>query len=167
MAVACASAGAKRGQSVLIAIALFKLVKATLLIAVGVGALKLVHASDAAATLRHAVSAVRFDPNNQLIHGVIAKVSGLDARRLHELSLGTFVYAAVFLVEGTGLLLRKHWAEYLTTFMTASFIPFEIYELWREPSVMKGIAIVVNVLIVVYLARRLWSPKAREHASRA
>jgi uncharacterized membrane protein (DUF2068 family) len=111
------------------------------------------------------VSALRFDPNNQVIHGVIAKISGLDARRLHELSLGTFVYAAVFLVEGTGLLLRKHWAEYLTTLMTASFIPFEIYELVHQPSIMKGIAIALNTLIVVHLARRLWpQSKTAAHA---
>ena len=102
------------------------------------------------------MSALRFDPNDRLIHGVIASISGLDARRLHELSLGTFMYAAVFLVEGTGLLLRKHWAEYLTTLMTASFIPFEIYELWHRPSTMKGGAIALNTLIVVYLAQRLW-----------
>jgi uncharacterized membrane protein (DUF2068 family) len=152
--------GPERGQGVLRAIALFKLFKAALLIAIGIGALSLVHDDDVAATLREGVSALRFDPNNQLIHGAIAKISGLDTRRLHELSLGTFVYAAVFLVEGTGLLLRKHWAEYLTTLMTASFIPFEIYELWHHPSSMKAVAIVLNALIVWYLARRLWPPRS-------
>jgi uncharacterized membrane protein (DUF2068 family) len=156
----------KSGQRVLFAIALFKLAKATLLIAVGVGALSLVHDPDAAATLRRAVTALRFDPSNQLIHGVIAKISGLDARRLHEVSLGTFVYAAVFLVEGTGLLLRKHWAEYLTTLMTASFIPFEVYELAHQPSITKGMAIALNTLIAVYLARRIWKQKADKHARR-
>ena len=158
----------RRSHGVLFAIALFKLVKATLLIAVGAGALSLVHDADAAASLRHTALALRFDPNNQVIHGVIAKISGLDARRLHELSLGTFVYAAVFLVEGTGLLLRKHWAEYLTTLMTASFIPFEIYEFVHQPSIMKGIAIVLNTLIVVYLGQRLWPPsKTGAHAPQA
>lgn len=157
----------RHGDGVLLAIALFKLFKATLLVALGIAALALADDSNAVATLRHVVAAVRFDPDNRLIHGAISKISGMDAHRLHELSLGTFVYAAVFLVEGVGLLLRKHWAEYLTTLVTASFIPFEIYEQCQEPSVMKGFAIGVNALIVVYLARRLWPVKARRQARAA
>jgi uncharacterized membrane protein (DUF2068 family) len=72
------------------------------------------------------------------------------------LSIGTFVYAAIFLVEGAGLLLRKRWAEFLTVFVTASFIPLEIYEIVRKPSPLKGVGILVNVLIVAYLVVRLW-----------
>ncbi len=145
----------QRGAGVLLAIALFKLVKAALLIAIGCGALSLVHDPDAAATLRHLVGSLRIDPHNHFIHGVIGKISGLDAPRLEALSAGTFLYAAVFLVEGTGLLLRKRWAEYLTTIITGSFIPFEIYELAQEPSVPKVAGIAINVLIVIYLGFRL------------
>jgi len=71
------------------------------------------------------------------------------------LAVGTFVYAAVFLVEGTGLLLRKRWAEYLTTIVTASFVPFELYEMAHTPSVLKAAGIALNVAIVVYLIVRL------------
>jgi uncharacterized membrane protein (DUF2068 family) len=145
----------QRGSGVLLAIALFKLVKAMLLIALGCGALSLVHDPHSSATLRHLVGAFRIDPDNHFIHGVISKISGLDARRLEALSLGTFVYAAVFLVEGIGLLLRKRWAEYLTTVITASFIPFEVYELVHQPSVLKVAGIATNVAIVVYLGIRL------------
>ena len=142
------------------AIALFKLVKSAALIALGVGALMLVHDGDAYSTLCHVVSELRLDPDNRAIHAAISKISGLDARRLGELSVGTFVYAAVFLVEGTGLLLRKRWAEYLTTVVTGSFIPFEIYEMVRHPSVLKASGIVVNALIVLYLVLRLVKSKA-------
>ncbi len=144
-----------RGARVLFAIALFKLLKATLLVAIGCGALSLVHDPNAAATLRHTASALRIDPDNHLLHGVITKVSGLDARRLEAVSAGTFVYAAVFVVEGIGLLLRKRWAEYLTTLVTGSFIPLEIYELVQQPSVLKVVGIGVNALIVAYLGNRL------------
>lgn len=140
----------------LLAIALFKLVKATLLIALGIGALSLVHDPDAAATLRGVVADFRVDPQNAFIHRTITRISGLDTKRLEALSVGTFVYAAVFLVEGTGLLFRKRWAEYLTTLVTLSFIPFEVYEMAHHPSVLKATGIGVNALIVVYLAIRLW-----------
>ena len=146
----------QRGAGVLLAIALFKLVKASLLIVLGVGALSLVHDHDVAATLRDVVAEFRVDPQNAFIHRTITRISGLDAKRLEELSVGTFVYAAVFLVEGTGLLFRKRWAEYLTTLVTLSFIPFEVYEMVHHPSVLKAVGIGVNALIVAYLAIRLW-----------
>jgi uncharacterized membrane protein (DUF2068 family) len=147
----------------MLAIALFKMAKSAALITLGVGGLMLVHDGHAYSTLCHVVSELRLDPDNRAIHAAIAKLSGLDARRLGELSVGTFVYAAVFLVEGTGLLLRKRWAEYLTTVVTGSFIPFEIYEMVRHPSVLKASGIVVNALIVLYLVLRLVKSKADGH----
>jgi uncharacterized membrane protein (DUF2068 family) len=139
----------QRGPGVILAIALFKLVKSAALITLGVGALMLVHDGDAYSSLCHVVSELRLDPDNRAIHAAISKISGLDARRLGELSVGTFVYAAC-LVEGTGLLLRKRWAEYLTTVVTGSFSPFEIYEMLRHPSVLKASGIAVNALILLY-----------------
>jgi uncharacterized membrane protein (DUF2068 family) len=154
----------RRGTGVLLAIALFKLVKALVLIAVGVGALSLVKNNDTVTMLRHAVNALRMDPNNRLFDRAVSAVSGLDRKKLEEVGIGTFVYAAVFLVEGTGLLLRKRWAEYLTTIVTTSFVPLEIWELVRKPSPFKVIGLVVNVLIVVYLALRLWHERQERGA---
>jgi uncharacterized membrane protein (DUF2068 family) len=145
----------RRGAGVLLGIALFKLVKAATLIALGIGAFSLVHDTQAYATLCHVVRQLRLDPNNHLINRAIGKLSGLDRRRLEELGVGTFVYAAVFLVEGSGLLLRKRWAEYLTIVVTASFIPFELYEMLEKPSALKAAGIVVNALIVAYLVVRV------------
>lgn len=144
-----------KSPGALLAIAVFKIVKSATLVAVGVCALLLVRDGNTYAALVHGVNQLRLDPDNHYIHAAISKVSGLDDRRLEALSLGTFVYAAVFLVEGTGLLLRKRWAEYLTTIVTTSFIPFECYELWHEPSVLKAAGIALNLAIVVYLALRL------------
>ena len=76
---------------------------------------------------------------------------------LRELSVGTFIYAALFVTEGVGLLLRKRWAEYFTLITTGGFIPLEIYELARHFSVAKVVVTVINVLIVWYLAMRMRS----------
>jgi len=139
----------------LLAIAAFKLVKALLLVGLGVAALVLARDSASWHTLQQVADALRFGPDNQLIHRAVAGLSGLSARRLEELGLATFVYAGVFTTEGVGLLLRKRWAEYLTTIVTASFVPFELYELVHKPSWLKLLGLLVNALIVVYLARRL------------
>jgi uncharacterized membrane protein (DUF2068 family) len=134
-------------------IGVFKLVKALLLIAVGIGALSLRHNHDGA--IGGWIHALVFDPHGRLFHEAIEKVSGLDTRQLAGIAIGSLVYAAVFAVEGVGLLLRRGWAEVLTVIITTSFIPLEIYELIEHGSWRKIGVIVVNALIVVYLVRRL------------
>jgi uncharacterized membrane protein (DUF2068 family) len=145
----------RRGPGALLAIAIFKLLKAVLLVGLGVAALFLARDSASWATLERFADALRFGPDNRLIDRALAALSGLSARRLEELSIATFIYAAVFTTEGAGLLMGKRWAEYLTTLVTASFIPFELYELIHGPSALKVLGLLVNGLIVVYLARRL------------
>jgi uncharacterized membrane protein (DUF2068 family) len=157
----------QRSAGVLIAIAVFKLVKAAALIAIGVGAFRLVHGGDAQDMLRRLVNDLRMDPNDRLFNHVIGRLSGLDRHKLEELGIGTFVYAGVFLVEGTGLALRKRWAEYLTTIVTGSFIPLEVFEMVRKPSVPKVLGILVNVLIVVYLVLRLRHERREQGPDRA
>lgn len=135
-------------------IAAFKLLKALGLIAVGVGALRLLH-KDVAAIAEHWINMFRVDPHNHFIDLLLEKLAILDDRRLKELSIGTFVYAAVFLLEGVGLALRKRWAEYFTIITTSSLLPIEIYELARRVSIGRSIALLINVAVVAYLIYEL------------
>lgn len=145
---------------VLILIGLFKLVKALLLIVVGIGAIHFMH-RDLADTVTHWVRLLRFDPDNRHIHGFLVRIFRLTPKQLRELSVGTFLYAGLFLTEGAGLLLRKHWAEYFTIITTGLFIPLELYELARHFTWIKVAVTVVNVLIVWYLVARVRSRKKR------
>ena len=78
------------------------------------------------------------DPDNRYIHGILVRIFRVTPKQLKELSVGTFIYAGLFLTEGMGLLLRKHWAEYFTIITTGLFIPLEIYELVRHFTVTKA-----------------------------
>jgi uncharacterized membrane protein (DUF2068 family) len=154
----------ERGRKALLAIAIFKLLKATALVATGVAALSLAHDSTSFLTLQRVAEHIKLGPDNRLVDRALAAIWGLDAKKLEELGLGTFVYAAVFLTEGTGLLLRRRWAEYLTTIVTASFIPFEVYELARGFSALKVAGLGVNVAIVAYLLARILAKRAPQRA---
>ena len=131
-------------------IAAFKLLKALALIAVGVGALRLLH-KDVAAIAEHWINMFQVDPHNHFIDLLLTKLANVDDRRLKELSLGTFVYAGIFLVEGVGLALKKRWAEYFTIITTSSLLPIEIYELMRRVSVGRSLALAINLGVVAYL----------------
>ena len=142
--------GTKPHSRGLMLIAVFKLLKGLVLIAVGVGALHLLH-KDVATVVDHWINAFRVDPHNRFIHWLLAKVPLVDDKKLKELSIGTFIYAGIFLTEGTGLALRKRWAEYFTIITTGSFLPLEVYEIIHHVTAAKIVALIINIAVVVYL----------------
>jgi len=135
-------------------IAAFKLLKGLALLALGIGALKLLH-MDVAAVVEHWINIFQVDPHSHYIQLLLAKLSIVDDRRLEELSVGTFIYSAIFLAEGVGLALGKRWAEYLTIVTTASLLPLEVYELVKHVGIGKGVALVINLAVVAYLILEL------------
>jgi len=144
----------KSSQKVLRLIAVFKLLKASILIAVGVGAFKLLH-KDVADAVEHWVELLRLDPNNHFIDAALEKASDISPGRIKELGLGSMVYAGLFLTEGIGLWLEKRWAEWLTVIITSSLVPIEIYEIHRHPTPVKIAALLINLAIVAYLVYRI------------
>jgi len=132
----------------------FKIVEGTLLLAIALGALRLIH-HDSAAILLHWIAFLRVDPANIFIHRLLDKVELLNDHKLREFSIGTFIYAGLRLTEGFGLAYRQRWAEYFTILLTSSFIPLELFELHRHVSVPKLIVLLLNVAIVPYLIYEL------------
>ena len=135
-------------------IAAYKLLKSLALLALGIGALNLLH-KDVAAVAEHWINIFQVDPHSHYIRLLLAKLSIVDDQRLRELSAGTFIYSAIFLTEGVGLALGKRWAEYLTIVTTASLLPLEVYEIARQASIGKGVVLVINLAVVAYLIREL------------
>jgi uncharacterized membrane protein (DUF2068 family) len=127
-------------------IALFKLIKGLLLVAIGIGAFRLLH-RDVADTVMRWVNILRVDPDNRFIHAALTRVLSISPKQLKVTSAGTFIYAALLLTEGTGLLLRKRWAEYFTIITTGGLVPLEVYELSRHVTAVK---IVVLALYAHY-----------------
>jgi uncharacterized membrane protein (DUF2068 family) len=144
----------KTGDRTLRLIAVFKLIKAFALVVVGVTALKLIH-ENAAATLTEWITRVGLNPDGRHIDKVLGKIAGLPPSKFKELGVGSFVYAALFFIEGTGLWLGKRWAEWFTVLITGSLVPLEIYELIRHPTLGKGLALLINIAVVIYLLLRI------------
>jgi uncharacterized membrane protein (DUF2068 family) len=135
-------------------IAGFKLLKGLLLLALAIGALKLLNQS-VEDQVSGWLAALRVDPDNHYVHSALGKLANLDNHKLEAISAGSFFYAAILLTEGTGLFLGKRWAEYFTIIATGSFIPLEVYELIKKVSVAKLAALIINVAVVFYLIVRV------------
>ncbi|HZE12249.1 MAG TPA: DUF2127 domain-containing protein [Chthoniobacterales bacterium] len=142
----------------LFGIAIFKWIKGALLLAVAAGAISLFH-KDVQTHVEHWITVCRIDPDNLYIAAALEKLDLVHTRELKQLSFLSAFYAAIFLTEGTGLALRKRWAEYLTIIATGLLIPLEIYELWKTPTVLKGALLLGNIAIVVFL---VWIVRSKE-----
>ena len=144
----------------LMVIAAFKFLKGLALLAVGFGVLHFLH-RDLATEIAGWVDFLRIDPHNHYLQWILEKVAKVDQKKLRELSVGTFFYAALFLTEGTGLALRKRWAEYLTIISTASLMPIEALEIYRHISLAKVVLLIANIGIVAYLVLQLRRDKVK------
>jgi uncharacterized membrane protein (DUF2068 family) len=142
-------------------IGVFKLVTAVLLVAAGLGVFRLMY-KDVGEVAEHYITRLHLDPDNRLIHWVLSQVSRLDQKHLKLIGLGTFFYAFLHVIEGTGLILRRNWAGYLTVIITSSALPLEVYEVAKKPVAMRIAVLVVNLGIVIYLVVKL----VQEHRAR-
>ena len=138
----------------LLVIAAFKLLKGLALLAVGIGAHTLID-KDLVAIVEHWVNVFRVDPNNHYLLALLERFTDLSPQRLRAVSFGTFFYSGLLLTEGVGLALRKRWAEYFTIIATSSFIPLEIYEIFRHTNITKIVVLLINVAVVWYLVLEL------------
>ena len=143
--------GAAGRHTGLLLIASFKLLKGVLLLLAAIGLLTLLN-KDLEAVVLHWIALLHVDPDNRFIHRFLVQLGSIDNRKLEQISAGTFVYASLFLTEGVGLFLQRRWAEYLTVIATASFLPFELYELAVLFSVPRLVLLTGNLAIVWYLA---------------
>jgi len=135
-------------------IGLFKLTKGALVVALALGLLRLGQEGLAGALARWATR-LHFDPDGRHFARAVGAIAALDGQQLRVVSAVLCVYGALFLTEGTGLVLRRRWAEYFTVIVTGSFIPLELYEIARRPDAIRVAVCLVNVAIVWYLARGL------------
>jgi uncharacterized membrane protein (DUF2068 family) len=143
-------------------IALFKLAKGLLLVAVGVGVHTLLH-KDVAATLTHWANVLWIARESGYVQELLYKLTAIDDRKLKLAEITTFLYSALLFTEGIGLLLQKRWAEYLTVIVTASYIPFEIFAMVKHFAIATTVVLLINVAVVWYLCRRLWrAPRSHE-----
>jgi uncharacterized membrane protein (DUF2068 family) len=156
----------KRKFDMLVLIGLAKLLKAAVLCALALGIFRLMK-GDMAENITRTLEHLRVDPDSHFAHRLIAKLTGIPHKRLKMVELGTFLYAALYAVEGTGLILKKHWAEWMTTIGTALFLPLEGYELFHRFGWLKVLVLLLNLAIVAYLIYRLRAQKKARDAEAA
>jgi uncharacterized membrane protein (DUF2068 family) len=148
----------------LIAIAAFKVAQALLFLAIGVGALKLLH-KDIGDLLARLADYLRFNSESRFVNSIFDKAALIDDHLLKLISGASFFYAGLDLIEGIGLYFEKAWAEYLTLVITASFLPWEMIEVYRRLTPVRVGLLTVNVLVFFYLLKLVIENGRRRRAA--
>jgi uncharacterized membrane protein (DUF2068 family) len=136
----------------LVLIAAYKFLLAAMFVAVGVGALRLMH-KDIDDVISHIGDLLRFNPESRFVNFLYDRASLINDPLLKRIGALAFSYAGLSLAEGIGLYLEKAWGEYLTLAITASFLPWEIFEVLHRLTWVRVVLLLVNALVFVYLLR--------------
>ncbi|HEY6489658.1 MAG: DUF2127 domain-containing protein [Terracidiphilus sp.] len=154
----------KQHNKFLILIAAYKALQALLFIAVGIGALRLVH-KDVGDVFDSIREALHFSPESRVVNFLLEKATMVDDRMLRRIGAVAFCYAALSLAEGTGLYLEKAWGELLTLILTASFLPWEIFEVMHRLTWLRVGLLGINFLVFLYLFKLVTVRKNGAHSS--
>ncbi|MCU1309858.1 MAG: hypothetical protein JWO20_983 [Candidatus Angelobacter sp.] len=134
----------------LLLIAFLKILKGLSLLLIGVGALHLLH-KDVEAIASYWCDVLRIDSDSRFFGHIGTRLMAIDDRQLRVISAVTFFYSTVMLTEGIGLFMGQRWAELLTIIATASFLPFELFEVIAHFSLGRVVLLLVNIAVVGYL----------------
>jgi uncharacterized membrane protein (DUF2068 family) len=147
-------------QRWLVLIGALKLFKGALFVALGFALLRMLHRDFYMVALQ-VVEALRLDPERIAIAKLLDKATLLNVHRLKQLSAIMFAYASLDFIEGGGLVLEKRWAEYVTLIVTTAFLPLEAIKLIHHPNRWTFLLLLINVVVVAYLA---WLVRWQHHA---
>lgn len=123
-----------------------------LFLSLSIGVLGLIN-KDLVVIGRQIAATLNLDTDNAYITLALEKLGLVNNKIIVGISIGGFAYALLNLVEAYGLHRRLRWAEWLTVLATGLLIPFELYEVWHRFTPVRVGVLVLNVAIVIYLAK--------------
>jgi uncharacterized membrane protein (DUF2068 family) len=107
-----------------------------------------------------------FDIVHSKLFGLVQHALTLSGRTLTLLAIGLTLYAAIEVVEGTGLWLARRWGEYFAMIATSLGLPLEIYDLTRKVTATALVLLAINLALVIYLVvtKRLFGVRGGKKA---
>ncbi len=146
------------GNKALHAIALFEGVKGISAITASIGLLSLAH-HDVRAMAYALIGHFHLNPDSHYPSMLLNDATWLANVNLRQTVMLAWAYAAIRLLEGYGLWKDRAWAEWLAALSGAVYLPLELSHLVTHTTVINGLVLVGNVVVVAYMVIRLWRRK--------
>ncbi|MCH1923954.1 DUF2127 domain-containing protein [Shewanella sp. C32] len=108
------------------------------------------------------VTHAHLNPASHLPRVFIQTVGDIPNHDVGLVSIGAFAYATIRFIEAYGLWKAYLWTEWFALASGAIYLPFEIYELFVRTNVLTVVVLAVNIAVVWYMARVLFTQKRTE-----
>src|SRR5215467_9161236 len=136
-------------------VALFEAGKGVIGLAVGVWLVSLRH-KDLQTVAEHLLyflhRVLHLSPDGHLARSIMRGAAKVNHQNIHLWALLAFAYVGVRFTEATGLWLEKEWAEWFALISGSLYMPYEIYEIALRATLIKWSILILNALIVIYMA---------------
>jgi uncharacterized membrane protein (DUF2068 family) len=138
-------------------VAILEASKGVLVLLVAFGFAEVIHLhidlEDAAQNL---LNFLQIDPDLRISHALMhAAGKMMDTNVLTVLAIA-LVYSSLRFLESYGLWRQRVWAEWLAIISGGIYLPLELYNLIRRPSIAHWVILLINIAIVVYIAWVRW-----------
>lgn len=153
------SSGLRKSLDIVAAI---EAAKGMIVLLAGFGLLGLLH-RDLHVWSSEIVEHLHLNPARKYPHIFIDLMSSLNDRRLWLMAGMALLYSTIRFAEAYGLWKQKTWAEWLALLGGCIYLPFEVYEIFRKPSFVHVSALVVNLVIVLLMAKVLLQKRYHSH----
>ena len=138
--------------------------KGVLVLLVAFGFAEIIHLhidlEDAAQNL---LNFLQIDPDLKISHALMHAAGRMMNANLIAVLGIALVYSSLRFIESYGLWRQRVWAEWLAIISGAIYLPLELYNLIRRPSIAHWVILLINILIVVYIAWVRWDEIKARH----
>jgi uncharacterized membrane protein (DUF2068 family) len=141
-------------------IAAFEAFKGLVVLLAGFGLLHYIH-RDLQALAEELVHHTHLNPARHYPRIFIEAAGRTSDARLRTLAALAFVYSGVRFIEAYGLWRLRAWAEWFAIVSGGIYVPLELYEIFRRPSWLRLVILLLNLVVVAYLARVRWAATKR------
>lgn len=132
-------------------IAVFEAFKGGIVLIAGFGLLSFL-GRDAEDLAERLVHRMHLDPANHYPQIFITAMARLEDWHLWMLAGLAALYAALRFVEAYGLWHERRWAEWLAALSGGIYVPIELYEIYHRANWLKFTALILNLIVVAYMA---------------
>jgi uncharacterized membrane protein (DUF2068 family) len=111
---------------------------------------------------------LHIDPDRRISHALMHLAGRMMDANLVAVLVIACVYSTLRFIESYGLWRQRVWAEWLAIVSGAVYLPFEIYNLIRRPTMVHWAILLINIGVVLYIAWVRWDEvKARTLSHRS
>jgi uncharacterized membrane protein (DUF2068 family) len=143
-----------------------KIAKGVALAGISLGVFDSIH-RDLAALAQRLVQAVGIAPENHYVILLLDKLGLVDRATLIRVGILSAVYASILLIEGLGLWFGAVWSEYMVLLSTGAFVPEECLALTHRFTWVRLGVLVLNGVVLAYMARVVWHRTLARRAAKA